>query len=1620
MKKQFTLISILTLLLFGSSSFAFAQDLRSFDFNHESNGFQIVEQSKGNISINFSIDKLDLIPVEYKGEVMHEVGVNGIVLPNQKGMPNVPSFSRMIAVPQGAEAVINVVSYEKESIKDVNIAPSRGIEPQVVEPTVDYIKDDKIYSENTFYPSTFAGLGDHTTLRGIDIVTLNINPVQFNPVTKEAIVYHNIEISVEYKGGNGQFGDNAYRSQYFDPILAQNILNYNDLPKIDYEARLQQWIKDGSDGYEYIIVTPNNDAWAPYAQQLADLRAKQGISTKVFRLDEMGVSTTMEMRAWFHNAYNEWTIKPVAVCLFGDHNNDMTQGIPAETISHSYSGQCITDNRYADPNNDLLPDMTFSRLIAQNESELPIFVGKQIEYEIESPNMDADSYKYPVTALGWQTERWFQLCSEVAGGYFRTLDKEPVRINQIYEGTPGSIWSSADNTDLVVDYFGPDGLGYLPASPNEMGDWNSGSPEQIVEAINAGTFIVQHRDHGLETGWGEPAFRNSHVDQLTNVGKLPFVMSINCLTGKYNLTSGDCFAERFMRHTYNGENAGAVAMLCPTEVSFSFVNDAYVWGVYDQFDPNFMPDYGPYAEYEGNWFPAFGNVAGKYFLYQCSWPYNDYDKDITYQMFTAHCDAFLRIYTEVPQEMAVTHQSVQLAGNNVFTISAPENTTIALSVYNSTEEQYEILAVAEATGSNQNITIPAQVPPTVINVVVTGHNYLRYEAEVEVIPAEGPYLILDAYELNSDNDQLDFGETTSFNLTFKNVGNETSPNATATLASESEYITVTNSTVTFDELSPDGTIDLGDAFEITVSDSVPNSTLNTLTVNIESGEDSYQSYINIRAYAPVLKIENVSIEETMGNGNGYLDPAEEAILTFTIVNDGGSNTNEIVSELLMHNSFIEVLSDPVTTESLEADGSTTVSFDIYVTPGTPIGFAATYSLTSTSGYYSATKDFSTKIGLIIEDFESGDFSGFEWDNNSPTPWTICDTDPYEGNYCIKSGAISDNQSTEITLTYEVSGNDSISFYHKVSSENGWDKLKFYIDNQELGTWSGSSNWTFARYAVSEGTHTFRWVYQKDGSVSSGEDCAWIDFISFPPDRSMAITAGTDIDACPDSEVELNGFASNYSSLEWTTDGDGSFSDINIVNPIYTPGDQDIENGEVVLTLTGTDADDETISDDVVVTFLGDPSLVMDENASICFNETYAAEPEVLDFFTVTWTTSGDGTFDDADDEDAVYTPGTQDIENGEVTLTISVEGCSIIEQSIVLTIIGAPSIDVPQEASACGNEGAVLSATTENVTNILWTTAGDGTFADATAEETVYTPGTQDIANGGTTLTITAEGCSTISEEVNLTIREALTLLNYSTEYNVCPNNEAELLIEFSGLAPFTVMFEGDDTEYQILEDNILRLNIENESASYTMTEVIDANGCYASLNNTFTVNVIALPVLEKPAGETIIAKDENPSTSYSVTANEAYSTYEWLLEPAEAGTVEGDSNVINIVWNQSYNGDASLKVRGENDECETEYSEALNIFSSMISVDEINAQTLNVYPNPVDETLNIELSSINSNKVNIFIYNILGECVYSQEVAVHDNVLNTQINVENLAKGSYFLKAITNDNVWKQQIIVK
>ena len=977
LNRNYCLLIILIIINLFLENNSFSQKI-SYSDNWGNEGFYLAKENIAGVKVNYSIHEFTFENIEIKGEAMKKPMLPGHFLPNDEGAPDLPGKGRYIALPQGAKAVLNITASHTETISNIDISPAPRIPLDTENGPLAYNKSINIYSKNTFYPANPVAISSPTKIRGVDVVMLGITPFQYNPVTKELIIYRDLKIEISFEDGNGHFGDDRLRSRWFDPILSDAILNYSSLPKINYEERSLN--NKNRDGCEYLIVSPDGAEFQQWADSIKNFRTRQGILTDVVTLTEIGGNTATLLENYFNNAYNTWTIPPVAVLLLGDFGSSMTDRI----ISPIWDYYCASDNIYADVTNNSMPDIVFARITARDAAELEVMITKFINFE-RTPPTNPDFYYHPITALGWQTERWFQICTESIGGFWKNeLGKDPVRINEIYVGNPSTDpWSTAQNTYMVVNYFGPSGLGYIPASPSSLGGWSGGTAADINNAINNGAFILQHRDHGGETGWGEPSYHNSDINGLTNTD-LTFVLSINCLTGKFN-SSQECFAEKFHRHTtYSGDNAGALGLIAASEVSYSFVNDTYVWGVYDNMWPEFMPDYSTTPDSRGL-LPAFGNSGGKYFLQQSGWPYNTGNKEVTYNLFHCHGDAFLNLYSEVPQDLTVVHNTVLLGGIDYFTVQADEGSFIALT------NNGEILATADGTGAPLNIAIAPQLPGDTVIVTITKQNYFRYCAYVVVIPPDNAYCTYNSHLINDQSGNadslMDYAETILLSLYIKNLGLEDANNVDVTLSTNDLFITVTDSTENYGTILSQEIVTVTDGFCFDVANNIPDLHSVIFNVVATDGTDIWESSFAIEAHAPILEYADYEISDPTGNNNGRIDPGETVDLIITISNSGSSEAYNVIGELICEDQYITLNENINSYGNMTGYGSVESSYSITAEENTPGGYTADFNfeITADAGLSSADT-----FGIIVGQYTAIILDLDPNNNSAPAMQTIFD------------------------------------------------------------------------------------------------------------------------------------------------------------------------------------------------------------------------------------------------------------------------------------------------------------------------------------------------------------------------------------------------------------------------------------------------------------------------------------------------------------------------------------------------------------------------------------------------------------------------------------------------------
>ena len=484
-------------------------------------------------------------------------------------------------------------------------------------------------------------------------------------------------------------------------------------------------------------------------------------------------------------------------------------------------------------------------------------------------------------------------------------------------------------------------------------------------------------------------------------------------------------------------------------------------------------------------------------------------------------------------------------------------------------------------------------------------------AAVEATSLPGPSYY--AHEINDEAGNgdgfIDPEESILLTLSMGNFSDEPADNVTVELSTENEYITITDNTEYFGNFTLEDVIEIEDAFAFDAANNIPGGEEIKFVLNASNDDQSWESSFTVAAHGVTLMMESFSISDPSGNDNGSLDPGETADIIIETINMGQIDALEAMAELATINPtpYITFNSSTFNLETIGANETKTATFNVSVSENTPAGTAINLLYQVTSGYYELLATFSPKVGIIIEDFESGDFSEFPWEFAGNQPWTVVSNQAFEGTYSAKSGSMGHNQSSEIKISIEVASNDSIAFFKKVSTEAGYDFLEFYIDNSKKDEWAGEEPWERVAFAISAGEHTLRWRYKKDGNTIGGSDCAWIDFIEFPAmvDETMSVDAGDDAENCEDTDFQTEANAQNYNTLLWETSGTGSFDDETSLDAVYTPSNDDYDDGMVTLTLNVYGDGGSSLADDMDLEFISAPQLageIMGE-ASVCMGSS---------------------------------------------------------------------------------------------------------------------------------------------------------------------------------------------------------------------------------------------------------------------------------------------------------------------------------------------------------------------------------------------------------------------------------
>ena len=1020
---------------------------------------------------------------------------NNTLLQGVPGEPLLPYQAVNLLIPPGHEAVgITITGIDEVSLDGYfRIAAAGFSRPLSQEGFFPAMEKEEIYASDKTYPNSAGGNLSTQYMNGFAFAQTVITPVKYIPSEGKISYFKKITIRIETRQTprGAAALKNLTSSEEVRTRATKSAQNLKTA--VSYPSP-----KASSNDYQILIIS--KQIFADALQPLANLYLPRGLksqftSIETIQANNTGVDLPEKMRNYIIQQYQQFGIEHVVLAGDVEHvpyrgfyctvqsSSIMTDdNIPSDLYYSALDGNWNTNgnNLWGEiGEDDLLPDISVGRMSFSTQAELAAMLNKTIKYQNE-----------PVL------------------GELR----KPLMAGEELYSNPDTYGS--DYLELLIGTHNDNGYTTtgIPADHNIMRLYDENqnwSPSTLMATINTGPNYIHHVGHA-NSNYAMKLYNsditNANFSQVNGiVHNFPIVYTHGCICGAFD--DNDCIGERM---TAIGNFASAFI----GNSRYGWFNEGQTEGPSAHMHREFMDalfsdslnrigrahmeskiETAPWVNAPGQWEEG----ALRWCFYDCN--------VLGDPVMAAWTNEPIQIITQYPASIVTGAPQFEVT---VTTGGQPAKGLTAALLRDG------VLYGTGITNNNGMATVaidPLIIAPGEAQLVISGYNCLPTYYNVVFVSGDSPYVVYGSHQINdasgNNNGKPDYGESIILGLTMNNIGQSNATNVEVTLSSSSPYITITDNHENYASISGSGSASL-EGFAFDISQDTPDNQLVEFTITAQSGDALWTSGFQIYLLAPAIAAGDAQVFDPTGNNNFIPDPGETIDLGIALLNHGGSASVPMIASLACNNAMVTI---PQTTSNLFTllpDGQLQINFEnIGISPqiavGTPITFSLTVS-TNEQPHIVLEKDYVFVTGLIIEDFESGNFLNHPWQHGGNANWTLTSVNPFEGQYSARSGSISGSQKSELKVPCNVLTSDSISFYYKVSSEQGYDFLRFYIDDTKKGEWSGSmfTGWVKATFPVQAGQHNFRWVYSKDVSVNGGEDAAWLDYIIFP---AMAIEVG---------------------------------------------------------------------------------------------------------------------------------------------------------------------------------------------------------------------------------------------------------------------------------------------------------------------------------------------------------------------------------------------------------------------------------------------------------------------------------------------------------------------------------
>ncbi len=755
-------------------------------FDHTSNGNETT-------IVQFSLDGFEMEPVVKDGTEYQKISYHNEGHFVDFGKPELPRFTRLVAIPQEGDVSVVIDNFEEEIITDVIVYPAQSFQSENQPVRHEFVKDEAFYSGSEVFPIQMVEIGEPAFMRDLRVVNVTVNPFQYNPQTRELRIIKNIEFTINAQGrGSGITKESRKLSRAFEPLYRATVLNYDSVISRDEEYQKPTYLFIFVDDYQN-----NVTANLPY---LTDWKRQKGFEVYIQEFTSGTSFTTI--KNFIQNAYDTWEDRPEFVCLVGDAGG--SYNIP----TGYYSGP--GDQGYALlEGGDILADVFIGRLSFNTIIELQTIIAKILNYE-----------KEPYMA---QTN-WYQ--------------------QALLVGDPSSSEQSCIITNKYIKEIIEANASYY--SYYEV--YSSPFVSQMNSAINNGVTYFNYRGYLGMSGWG-----NDDISSLNNGFKLPVMVFLTCGTGDFEGTY-NCESEYALKVGTPSVPKGAIAAIGTATMStHTCFNNCVAAGTYcGIFVDKIYNMGGALTRGKLNLYESFPNNPSNWVNKFSYW--NNLMGDPGMEVWTGLPEEMVVVYdSQIGVGTNYFEVTVENStGNPVENawVSLLTDDDQLFSGYTD-EDGYLYLEINAGSAETNNITVTCHnFIPHIGTVEIVVLDKFVNVSEIQIDDDNS------GSSTGNADGLVNPGESIELNVGLENFGLQIVNNVTATISSLDDFITITDATEDYGNIAPGASTYSSDDFDFSVDEDVLGGTEILLNITItDDDSNQWNDLIIIPVNGPHLSVD---------------------------------------------------------------------------------------------------------------------------------------------------------------------------------------------------------------------------------------------------------------------------------------------------------------------------------------------------------------------------------------------------------------------------------------------------------------------------------------------------------------------------------------------------------------------------------------------------------------------------------------------------------------------------------------------------------------------------------------------------------------------------------------------